>query len=414
MSAEAWIKAHFAEIRPKALAALTRRFRDLDLAEEAFATACMRALKAWPEKGLPRDPFAWLLTVAGNAALDSLRRKQSRPDTDLGEESPETALIEEIDQAGLRDDILRLLFICCHPDLPPQDQSALALRVVTGMSVGEIAAAFLVKPKAMEKRITRAKRTVRASPIPYETPSLAERLTRLNSVMLMLYLLFNEGWSASAGDVPIKQPLCEEAIRLTRLLVDLYPGMAEGKGLLALMLFHTSRRAARLNEDGGLVRLEEQDRQLWDTVSAAEARGLLHVALRRGEAGPYQIQAAIAATHIDAPSAAETDWAEIERLYAALYAIDPSPVIRLNQAAALAKTAGPAAALTLMADLSEPLHRYRWYHAMKGDLLLECGCPAEAADAFRTALDLAVTAQERAALTEKLKGCEKKSTTLSD
>lgn len=406
MKAEDWIKAHFAEARPRALAALTRRFRDLDLAEEALATACMRALQSWPRKGLPRDPFAWLLTVAGNAALDALRRKHPSPDPEPDTPSPEGTLIEAMDQAGLRDDILRLLFICCHPDLPPQDQSALALRVVTGLSVAEIAAAFLVKPKAMEQRITRAKRVVGTSDIPYETPSVAERLQRLTSVMLMLYLLFNEGWSASAGEVPIKQPLCEEAIRLTRLLVDLYPGMAEGKGLLALMLFHFSRRAARVDAEGDLVRLEDQDRDLWDPIPAAEARGLLHVALRKGEPGPYQIQAAIAATHRDASSAEETDWAEIERLYAALYVLEPSPVIRLNQAAALAKTEGPAAALTLMADLAGPLRQYRWYHAMKGDLLLECGRAAEAAIAFQAALDLAVTERERDGLKKKLQTCE--------
>lgn len=367
MSAHAWFEARFAAIRPKALAALARQFRDVDLAEEAFATACLRALKTWPANGLPDDPFAWLLTVGRNAAFDRLRRERPvtalDPDREMapladGQPDIEHALVEALDQDALRDDVLRLLFICCHPDLAQQDQLALALKIVAGMSVDEIARAFLVKPKSMEQRITRAKRKVTEAGIPFETPDLAERARRMKAVSLMLYLLFNEGWSASSGELQIKKPLCDEAIRLARLLLELFPGLSELMGLLALFLFQHSRCQARLDVKGDLVPLENQDRSLWDQAMIREGRALLQKAHRHGAPGPYQIQAAIAAVHAEASQEHETDWRRIEGLYQALYAIEPTPVIRLNQAAALAKVEGPAAALALIDPLASALQNY--------------------------------------------------------
>ena len=409
-----WLEMQFAEIRPKAIAALARRFRDVELAEELFATSCLKALKLWPEKGLPDDPFAWLLTVGRNAGIDQIRRRATHeakasalaagPE---GAEEPEAGYIESMDNEGLRDDVLRLLFICCHPDLTPQDQSAVALRLVAGMSVDEIARGFLVKPRTMEQRITRAKRAIAEADVPFETPDLAERGGRLSTVCLMLYLLFNEGWSASAGETQIRSTICEEAIRLARLLLDLFPGMSELMGLLALFLLQHSRRHARLDDAGHLISLDDQDRTLWDNEMIAEAQVLLQKALRHAAPGPYQIQAAIAAVHAQAATAGETDWREIERLYGALYLFEPTAVIKLNHAAAVAKVDGPAAALAMLEPLSDDLSDYRWFHAARGALLLEM-CDAEAAmKAYERSLMLEPTEPERRFLEEKIAECKK-------
>ena len=259
----AWLEARFAEIRPKAIAALMRQFRDLDLAEEAFSASCLKAVQVWPRRGLPDDPLAWLLTVGRNAGIDSLRRmarSRNAASPDRADQDAEGDVVDRIDMGGLRDDVLRLLFICCRPDLTVQDQSALALRIVGGLSVAEIARAFLVKPKAMEQRITRAKRAAVRADIPFRTPDLAERHTRLKTVSLLVYLMFNEGWSASAGDTLIKAPLCEEAIRLARLLLDLFPSVSELMGLLALFLLQHSRRRARIGPEGDLIALDHRRR----------------------------------------------------------------------------------------------------------------------------------------------------------
>ena len=406
-----WLEASFAEIRPRALAGLCRQFRDLELAEESFSIACLRAVDKWPADGLPDDPFAWLFTVARNAGLDSLRRNTRHNEKSHLVESEYTGQSElpedVIDERAVRDDVLRLLFICCHPALTPQDQSALALRIVVGLSVQEIASAFLVKVKTMEQRITRAKRTVADTPVAFETPDLIERNKRLNTVMLMLYLQFNEGWSASAGETQIKQSLCEESIRLARLLLDLFPGISELMGLLALFLIQHSRRAARIADDGQLVTLAEQDRSLWDHVQIAEARVLLEKALRHRSPGSYQIQAAIGAVHASAIEPETTDWEEIERLYRALYIFEPTPVVKLNHASAVAQTQGARAALEMLEPIADQLAGYRWYHTARAAFHVELGELKKAKSAYRQALTLNPTREEQRVIEEQIIACEK-------
>lgn len=405
-----WLEARFAEIRPKALAALTRQFRDIEIAEEAFSASCLKALQVWPEQGLPRDPLAWLLTVGRNAAVDTLRKSARAADhvpVDVSLEPTEDDVIGLIDAAGLRDDVLRLLFICCHPDLSPQDQSALALRIVAGLSVAEIARAFLINPRAMEQRLTRAKRVIGVADVPFETPDLAERHKRLKAVSLMIYLTFNEGWSASAGTHQIKAPLCEEAIRSARLLLDLFPAVSESMGLLALLLLQHSRRRARTDPDGNLIMLDEQDRTLWDQAMIAEAQALLDKALRHATPGTYQIQAAIAAVHAAARQPADTDWSEIERLYAALTIIEPTAVVRLNHAAAIAEVHGPQAGLAKLDALSTELQSYRWFHTTRAALLMNLRNYNSAKTAFERARSLNPTEPERRHLLRKIAECEK-------
>lgn len=412
-----WLEARFAEIRPKAVAALTRQFRDLDLAEEVFSVACLKAVQSWPDSGLPDDPFAWLLVAGRNAGLDIIRKNSRRANagqTQIPQAEPATDQDDWADNAGLRDDVLRLLFICCHPDLAPQDQLALALKIVAGLRVEEIAGAFLVKPKAMEQRITRAKKTVAAADIPFEAPGLVERGRRLKAVSLMLYLLFNEGWSASSGDRHLRTDLCEEAIRLARLLLDLFPSMSGLMGLLALFLFQHSRRDARLDEDGHVVTLEDQDRTLWDHAMIGEAQLLLDKSLRNGSTDPYQIQAAIASIHARAASARETDWREIERLYAALETIQPTPVVRLNRAAAIAMVDGPQAALNLLESIASDLENYRWFHAARASFLFDLGDYSGAKAAYQRTLLLQPTDAERRFLRDRIASCEKNLGSVSD
>ena len=389
-----------------AIAALTRQFRDIELAEETFAEACLRAVAKWPGDGQPDDPFAWLLVTARRVGIDRLRKSRRAADFAEAEMATDPPFVMPTTDV-LRDDVLRLLFICCHPALRRQDQLALALRVVAGMRVAEIARAFLVAPRTMEQRLTRAKRTVAANPVPFEPPAPAERLRRLTDVSTMVYLLFSEGWSTSADTVQVKQPLCVEAIRLARLLLDLFPGMAEQMGLLALMLFQHARLAARIDAEGRLVPLDQQDRSKWDHVAINEARALLQKAARHGPPGNLQLQAAIAGVHAIAASEAETDWPRLGTLYAALYAQQPTPVVRLNQAAVLAKTDGPAAALAMVEPLAEPLDAYRWFHSMRGALLAEMEDKATARAAFERALDLGPTAPEAASLREQIALCKK-------
>lgn len=394
-----WIDRALVGARPKAVAALLRYFRDLDAAEEAFQEACLRALSNWPAKGPPRDPAAWLIFAGRNAGIDRIRRRsrdtELPPDdliSDLGD--VEEAAVERIDAADYRDDILRLLFVCCHPDLPSTQQIALALRIVSGLTVEEIARAFLVTPAAMEQRITRAKRRVHAGEVPFEAPSPAERDARLGTVSAMIYLVFAEGHSASGGDAHVRATLCDEAIRLARLLCELFPEAAEPVGLLALMLMTHARTPARLDADGDLVLLDEQDRGLWDRSMIAEGVTLLERATALGRTGPYQLQATIAAAHALAPTAAATDWARIGRLYRMLIAIDPSPVVALNHAVAVAKVDGPAAALALVEPLRAELEAYFNFHGVRGALLGQLGREEEAAEALVRAIALARTAAE--------------------
>ena len=392
----AWIHAALTAARPEALGALLRYFRDLDIAEEAFQEACLRALKNWPVNGPPRDPAAWLIFVGRNTALDDKRRRskeQALPAEEVlsDDDDAEASLAEQLDAAHYRDDILRLLFICCHPELPSTQQIALALRIVSGLTVKEIASAFLVGESAMEQRITRAKRVIASANVPFETPGAEARSDRLAAVAAMIYLVFNEGYSASGGTAHVRTSLCEEAIRLSRLLLRLFPHEPEVMGLMALLLLQHARASARLDRDNEIVLLEDQDRSLWNREMIDEALVLVEKALRHRAPGSYQVQAAIAAVHARARTAAETDWQEIDTLYGALERIQPSPVVTLNRAVAVAKLRGPAAALEMIEPLGEKLQGYFHFFGAKGAWLHELGRTDEARVAFDKAIALAHT-----------------------
>lgn len=396
-----WIDGVLSGARPQAVGALLRQFRDLDRAEEAFQEACLRALRHWPRNGPPRDPVSWLVFVGRNVGIDLARRAARH--TELPEEDQlsdledaEAAMVERLDGRHVRDDVLRLLFICCHPDLPATQQVALALRIVCGLSVKQIARAFLVGEAAMEQRITRAKARIAKGDTEFGPPDAAERAERLGPVMAMAYLLFNEGYSATGGTAPLRAPLAEEAIRLGRLLLRLFPAEPEVMGLLALMLLNHSRAAARLDSDGQIVLLDDQDRSLWDRKAIAEGLALVDKAVRHQRPGPYLVQAAIAALHARAKMAAETDWAQIDRLYGVLEHLQPSPVITLNRAVAVSKVKGPAAALEMVEPLAPKLSGYFHFFGVRGALLLQLGRQAEARQAFDQAIALANTAAEAA------------------
>ncbi len=396
-----WLDAAVTGARPQVMAALLRYFRDLDRAEEAFQEASLKALKSWPQNGPPRDPAAWLIMVGRNVAIDALRRErksEALPDehaiSDL--DDAETALADRLDDAHYRDDILRLLFICCHPDLPATQQIALALRVVSGLTVPEIARAFLVSDAAMEQRITRAKRRVGEAEVPFETPGAIERSQRLGAVAAMVYLIFNEGYSASGGDAHVRLPLCEEAIRLARLLLKLFQSEPEILGLVALLLLQHARSAARLDADGAIVLLEDQDRSLWNKGMIAEGTALIDKAMRHRRPGPYQVQAAIAALHATAEVWDATDWVQIDLLYSTLEQLQPSPVVTLNRAVAVSKVRGAEAALAMIEPLAPNLSGYFHFFGLKGALLSQLGRAPEAREAFGRAIALARTAQEAA------------------
>ena len=402
-----WIDTALTAARPQVLAALLRYFRNLDTAEEAFQEASLRAVQKWPVQGPPRDAAAWLIMVGRNFGVDQARhnrRNQSLPDeavlSDL--DDAETALAERLDNSQYRDDILRLLFVCCHPGLPATQQIALALRLVSGLTVPEIARAFLVSDTAMEQRITRAKRVVMQAGVPFETPGAVERSERLGVVAAMLYLLFNEGYSATRGEQPVRASLCDEAIRLTRLLLRLFGSEPEIMGLLALMLLQHARAPARLDTQGNIVLLEQQDRGAWNQDMIGEGLAMVDKALRHRRPGPYQIQAAIAALHDRAQTAAETDWQEIEVLYAALELMQPSPVITLNRAVALSKAQGPGAALALIEPLEERLDGYFHFHGVRGALHQQLGQVEAARVAYDRAIALAHTPAEAAHIRQHL------------
>jgi len=396
----AWIDLALTSARPQAMGALLRYFRDLDMAEEAFQEACLRALKTWPDKGPPRDPAAWLIFVGRNSGIDQVRKRARNqplpPEEVLSDlDDTESDLAERLDGAHYRDDILRLLFVCCHPDLPATQQMALALRIVSGLSVKQIARAFLVSEAAMEQRITRAKAKVGAAGIAFETPDAAARAERLGLVSAMIYLVFNEGYSAGLPE-KADTPFCAEAIRLARLLLTLFPAEPEIMGLTALLLLQQSRLAARFDGEGQIVLLEDQDRSLWDRAMIDEALVLIDKALRHRAPGPFQIQAAIAALHARAATAAETDWVEIDLLYQTLERIQPSPVVRLNRAVAVARREGPEAALALIEPLADRLSGYFYFHGLRGGLLKQIGRYREAHEAFDRAIALATTSAEAA------------------
>jgi RNA polymerase sigma-70 factor (ECF subfamily) len=387
--------------RPQAVAALLRNFRDLDTAEEAFQEACLRALKTWPSNGPPRDPAAWLIFVGRNVALDGVRKKSKEtalPSEELLSDldDVESKMVQELDAAHYRDDILRLLFVCCDPVLPANQQIALALRVVSGLTVKEIARAFLVSESAMEQRITRAKRRIAESQVPFEAPGAVERSERLAAVATVIYLIFNEGYSASGGTAHIRAALCEEAIRLARLLLRLFPSEPEIMGLTALLLLQHARQTARLDADGSIIVLEDQDRSLWNRAMIAEGQSLIEKAMRHRRPGVYQVQAAIAALHGEAQRPEDTDWAQIDRLYETLERLQPSPVVSLNRAVAVSKTRGPAEALAMIEPLAPQLSGYFYFHGVKGAFLKQLGRDAEARTAFDQAIARANTAAEAA------------------
>lgn len=402
MSDLGYMQSALSAARPRAVAALLRYFRDLDLAEEAFQEACLRALRVWPENGPPRDPASWLIMVGRNAALDSVRRgARQTPLCEAPAEKihglatdHEAELVERLDDSHYRDDVLRLLFICCHPELPATQQIALALRIVSGLSVPQIARAFVVTEAAMEQRITRAKAKVATAGVPFGNPTPSERTERLAAVAAMLQLVFNEGYSAAAE--PERAPLADEAIRLMRLLLRMFPAEPELMGLLALMLLQHSRAEARFDAAGETILLEDQDRTRWDMRLIHEGLALIDKAMRHRAPGPYQVQAAIAALHARASTPAETDWAQIDLLYGTLERLSPSPVVTLNRAVAVSKVHGAEAALAMVDPLGDRLSRYFHFHGLRGGLLLQLGRPQEARVAFDHAIALATTAAEAA------------------
>jgi RNA polymerase sigma-70 factor, ECF subfamily len=405
MTELAWIDAALTAARPQALGALLRYFRDLDTAEEAFQESCLRALKVWPRNGPPRDPTAWLILVGRNAALDGMRRRGKQaplpPEEAISDlDDAETALAERLDGSHYRDDVLRLLFMCCHPGLPVTQQIALALRIVSGLSVKQIARAFLASEAAIEQRITRAKARIAQANIPFETPSAVERAERLAAVAAMIYLVFNEGYSAGNGSA--RAELCGEAIRLARLLLRLFQTEPEVMGLTALMLLQHARAPARFDAAGEIVLLEDQDRVLWDGKQIAEGLALIDKAMRHRRPGPYQVQAAIAALHARAARAEDTDWVGIDALYAALERMQPSPVVTLNRAVAVHKTRGAEAALAMIEPLAPQLSGYFHFFGAKGAFLLQLGRKDEARAAFDRAIALANNPAEAAHIRQHL------------
>jgi RNA polymerase sigma-70 factor (ECF subfamily) len=390
----------------RVLATTMRLTGDFDLSEEAVQDAFVAALEQWPRDGAPTNPYAWLVSTARNRVVDQLRRRARFHDSQT-EIARLTALQDsefDLSEAAMVDDQLRLIFTCCHPALALEAQVALTLRTVCGLATEEIARGFLVPVATMAQRLVRVKRKIRDARLPFAMPPTEKLAERLDGVMLVVYLVFTEGYAATSGKLWIRRQLCDEAIRLGRLLCQLIPRNPELRALLALMLLHDSRRIARASPDEEIVTLEEQNRELWDRREIAEGVPLLESALREGAAGEYALQAAIAALHARAPRVEDTDWAQIARLYDALLQKQPSPVVELNRAAAIAMAEGPSRGLALIDELQAKgeLAGYHLLPAARADLLRRDGRWREAAEAYRQALALVANDPERRYLSRRL------------
>ena len=396
------IERIFREEHGRVLAALISQFQDFDLAEDALQDALVNALERWQGEGIPANPGAWLTTVARRRAIDRIRRTATLERRVLVLDPQLSYDEHEMDETQIPDDRLKLMFTCCHPSLALEAQIALTLHTLGGLKTHEIARAFLVPEPTMAQRLARARAKIRNAGIPYRVPPIDVLPERLDALLAVIYLIFNEGYSATSGDEPIRKELCLEAIRLCRVLIALMPGSAETRGLLALMLLHDSRRGTRLDEAGNLVLLSEQDRSRWDQSEIHEGIVVLDEALALNNFGPYQVQAAISALHAEAPTAEATDWRQIAALYDRLATMTPSIVVEVNRAVAVAMAFGPQAGLDLLLQLESQAKGFYPYHAARADLLRRTRQREAAADAYKRALDLCGNSAERAYLQRRL------------